>query len=1454
MARTAKMKLNSAQPRVALPRRQGGANTSDALKWRLNWLLLLGTVLLVAVVAPVAYGWHALQFNRNAAMFLSRADELEQEGKWSESLEYLNRYRRALPQDVDIRIRLAQTFDHIADEAPEKTPTSERLYAIAIGLAPDRADLRIRHAERLIETGQYRAARDEVNEVTRLDPSNRQAPRLQALAAFGDAKSRSDLASAADLPALFEAAIAQHEGEPEHVQLAIQLAEILRRASSAEGIKQADAAIQQMVAKNPQNADAWIGRYLYDARYSGSGMSADLDRALELDTARSNINVQLAAAERAHALKQSAEAIGFLEQVISAHPNDHRGYAGLAQQLAADQKYDEARQTLRNGIKNVHGGNQIGLEIGLASMSLAAGKFAEADEAIRSAARRVDVLAARQPGPGIHQIRGELSILRAQWHMEQQQYPAAIGLFQQALIGQTSITGAQEVAQRARTFMQLGACYAAIRHWDQAGDAFKEAISLQPNALVPRLAAAQAWQSAGRIDEALRDFRQAVKLPDATPEAWAYYIEAQIRQQLTLAEPARDWRAVDESLAAGQKQFPNAEALTILGVQLVDIRTGAQKTLQTLVKAQAADPKSRELAERLVYAYEAEKQPELADRVVAAFESATDDKTNAEILRSSLLMLRRNFSEAEKVLAAAITQSPPERKSELQIRQANVALRLGKVDDARKLLTAVASSGESDEILLELLADLALETQNLDDLAHWESELQKQEGPDGTAWRFYRAQRLLTQSTASTDERLTEVERLVADIQRIRPRWSMGFLLQGQLAQRRQQPEIAIDAYRKSIDLGGSHQFAREELINLLYASGKLDEAEKCLADIGAGRELSPRLASIAIALRLHRGDTPQAIELAQKEVERRPNDAMSHVSLGQTLLSAKQSAQAETAFRKATLVQPQDTRAWQALFGYYLTVDKRAAARQALDDMVRAVKLTDLELLPLLARDQMLMGDASAAEQSYRKLLVIAGEDGAILKQVADFFFDRDPALAEQCLRKAADLAPDAAAPRLNLVAYLIAKGDPKQLENATKLLESEPSTAAGAPRELGLKAQLLLRRGLNNDRAKGQRMLEELVALEQASDADRQSLITLYEADGQARKSEEQALALASRKSAHPDHLARYIELLLAHHRAAEVPTWLDKLAQVAPESWVTLNLRAQFLATEGKTADIETMIEAELGRQRARQDDKAQAQLLLAAATLYAEVKMDRQADRTFRQLASLSPDGYRPLAFWLASHEHGAEAIEICLESAKDNSPDAAAALARSMVMGGASAELAERADQVLNKALTQHPKDRELLFAVATWRLVQGQNRQAEELLRQVLVIESRNAMAMNNLATLLAEDSATRDEALQLLDQAIAISGPLAELLDSKGMVLLAQGDSQGAVALLDKAVARPAPDPRHFFHLALALRKDGRKPEARQMLEQARRHALNSAVMSPTDRRALAELAQELQSDTTPG
>jgi tetratricopeptide (TPR) repeat protein len=400
------------------------------------------------------------------------------------------------------------------------------------------------------------------------------------------------------------------------------------------------------------------------------------------------------------------------------------------------------------------------------------------------------------------------------------------------------------------------------------------------------------------------------------------------------------------------------------------------------------------------------------------------------------------------------------------------------------------------------------------------------------------------------------------------------------------------------------------------------------------------------------------------------------------------------------------------------------------------------------------------------------------------------------------------------------------------------------------GLMARLLVGRGHPGDRERGRQILEDLATSDRGSDSDRIALVSFYRSQGDLAKAQEHAFALANRKNTQPLHIARYVDLLLRGGRAAEAEEWLDKLSSADPHGFSTLNLRVRLLAARDQRDAIVPLVDEFVARRSSEiATESGNAQLRMAIGRLYAQVGMADEAGRTFRQLEAQSPGSYQPLALWLAGHDQPAEAIDICVRACDtDSTPQAAATLVRSLIIANAGPQLAERVEPVLTSAAWKHAKDAEFLLMLATWRLAQQHNDEAIGLLRRVLAIQPRSTLAMNNLADALAERAETRAEARDLIDRALAQAGPLAELLDTKGTLVLLDGDAEGAVKLFRDATSRSVSDPRHLFHLALALRRAGNIAESRDALRRANKQALSAAILSPQQRRMLIELERDLQ------
>ena len=396
---------------------------------------------------------------------------------------------------------------------------------------------------------------------------------------------------------------------------------------------------------------------------------------------------------------------------------------------------------------------------------------------------------------------------------------------------------------------------------------------------------------------------------------------------------------------------------------------------------------------------------------------------------------------------------------------------------------------------------------------------------------------------------------------------------------------------------------------------------------------------------------------------------------------------------------------------------------------------------------------------------------------------------------------------------------------------------------------------------------------------------------------KSRQQFLTLVARDEPNPFYLASYIDLLLQHAKAFpqqsqdeatrwrtrlemivtqpqpdarllngyfallrrhdlqdEADRWLTKLEKSSPDSLHVLALRVLWLRDRGRASEIEPLVEQVAERlskklqKDAPQEVRKEAQFCLDVGNVYSAVEQHPAAERWYRRLAALLPEGIGPLAISLQQQGRVTEAIRVCLDAARaDSSPRPAVVLVRVLTSGQATKADFELAEPLLSEAVEEYKDNTVLLWAVGNVRIMQDRYDDAVKLYRQALALDPKNPDALNNLATLLSEESDTRVEALQLVERAIQLAGPTPALLDTKGTALIYQGKPHEAIPVLERAASSLGRDPRFPFHLAAAYYRAGQTAKAREVFHEVGEGDLKKQILTKKDQELLVELQQKL-------
>lgn len=1453
----------------------------------LNLRVLVETLIVAAIIGPAVYFWYAYQVKRTADAMLERAQNLVEEKDDAAAAQYYFQYLKLKPGDADAQVLLAETFDRAAKGWAEK-PQAVEYYYQALGVAPTEKQrgLHQRLAELLIELRRFTSAEEEARELLKRDSEDVQGHRLLALALHGQSRSGS-LSGGKDLSAVGEAVERAWKLNPGDVELAVILADIFRNQpqlfsqeqqglSEAECETLADQVMNEMVAAKPKDAKALLARHRYQLRYHPADPQKGLAKAIQENPDDLAVVLQAAAEARLAAEKarwgggspadvqvHMDQARKHYEHAIEISPSKEPAYLSLAELYVREGKLDLAVKTLRDGLEKA-GRESIPLNSSLADVLLAQGQLDEADKTIAGLEGTAERIAPIQPQPVKLALKRMIDSLRGRWLMSKGRYLEAVNVLRRVAVGQG--TTAVEIAQSMQAWLWLGRTYAALGQWDQAAIAFERAAVLEPKAVSPHLGAARAWAAANRSDAAERHYRQALSM-DPSAETWLALARVLFQRQLRLPKGTRNWDSFNKALAEAKKpndkksladawrlKLLEADCLTARAEEPAQREQSIHDAVALCREAEREYPDAVGLLPPLAAAYERFDRPAETDRILKRLEAVKGQEAAACLLRARFCAGRKQYEQARKVLTAGLESLPEQVRPAVRQELVQLALREGRTDQALEQLLKLHQAEPANLGPLIQLAEMAFETGKLSEVEQWEKELRKLEGDNGLFWQYYRARRLLAEATGPADAKLVEASKLQAFVQTQRPTWSRAYLLQGLLSEARGKYDQAAEAYQEAIHLGERQPLAYQRLISLLLQTNQIDEADHYLSLMQGQAVPSASYSPLESIVAARRGQIDRALESARRGAEQQPTNPLAHLWLGQMLLAAEKTSDAETALKKAIELAPDDPRTLGGLFVFYIRTERPDEARATLQKVVKNEKIEKLQRASILAQGYELLGDKEQADAHYREAALLDVENGAAQVRLAGYLLRtgtaEDRSEPERLLRGVLRQSPDFRPARRMLAQLLVERGGQQAWQEACRLVEEAGKDGSISNVDRRLQAMILSRRGGKENLDKARQILEELVADPKKADVvDRRQLARLYEAGGKVEAVRQQYLKLFSRKNATTADMVAFVLLLLRHDLFDEADAWLKKLEATQPDDLGTGALRAHWLRGKGQTAKIEPLLEplAEKIVERLPKNSLEEANHLLAVGNLYSALEQHQAAERWNRRLVALRPERYPPLVGSLARQGRMREAIELCDAAAKSDAsalPATTAALA--LLAGKPSDDDFALAEPLLAKAAADHKDDVDFLTVLASVRVVQQRLDEATGLFRQALTLKPDNVSTLNNLATLLSEQPENRKEALRYIDRAIEILGPQPGLLDTKGMILVFENKPGDAVPLLEQAAASPLTDPRYHFHLAVAYDRAGQPEKARAAFHTARKNHLTRQVLTPLDLQILQELKKK--------
>lgn len=588
-------------------------------------------------------------------------------------------------------------------------------------------------------------------------------------------------------------------------------------------------------------------------------------------------------------------------------------------------------------------------------------------------------------------------------------------------------------------------------------------------------------------------------------------------------------------------------------------------------------------------------------------------------------------------------------------------------------------------------------------------------------------------------------------------------------------------------------------------------------------------------------GQQAQAEDAARRHVARWPDDPRGARLLGGMAMSAGRHEEAAAVLGRATQNRPRDPALYEALAQAQAAAGRPAEAVTALEEALR-LSPDNAALLTRLGVARLAAGDARGARGAVERSLGLGpAQAGAheMLAAAALARGDLDAAAAElerlQPTARQGELAGV-----LDGTLRLIRLDLDGAYESFAGVVARHPTSLSG---RLGLARVMVLR-----EEAPAAVPLLGAVLRDRPDNTEAATrLAALAQSQGASAAPAEAALAAA--QQAHPDVAS--LALIRANHllQKREITTALSLL-----EAPALRNQRgaALPLARAGLHAAAEQFEAAETAARESLAEDPASVTARRQLAALLLRNGDRRGAESLLREGLRANPAeaGLQQALLGLLREALGPEAAttEATRLATAPNAPPNARALPGDLLMsqqrhaeaaaayGSAQAASpapllllrqasalraagqAEEGARLLADWLRNHPEDGAVLSALAQFDLLARRFPQAEARLRQLVAAAPEDAMALNNLAWVLGEQSEAKlAEARGFAERAYYLT-PNANTADTLGWILARGGEPRLATMLLRQAV-NAGGQPAAGYHLAYALNQAGDAAEARRVL-----------------------------------
>ena len=1420
-------------------------------RYQINYKLLFGLVAAFMLIGGVCFFLiHPWQVNRNAEWFRERADTAMAEDDVRTAFDYQSKYVRYRQDETDARIKMANLAIEVAELTDANAVDRANAFVILQDavLKTNDAELRKKYADFLIAGSSPADAIPHIDELLNNEPGNSelQAMRVRSLFATKDFRRAVEVASSLigydQNTETFDEEKAVAADQPEIYTL---LANALVEHNNE--LDQARQVIERMIEVNPDSYKAYLNRSLFLARIGEEEEAAEsLAKAYELEP--SDAEILLLKGRAAIKDEDYDLAYQFLTEGLEENPKVLDFYNLLSLIEIQRGNAQAGLDILDRGIKELGASRSADLIVWKINALIQT----EDIDSVEKEVERLENLDYQYLQPVIEYQRARVAFYKKNWAKAARDFKQLRPRLYQFPKLQTTCG------------VLLGAAYENLGQKDLAAQTYDLVLQDKPDD--PRALA-------GRQRVSKQPFTSASKY------SVALGVTSLVRQMKALPEHLQDWQSIDDRIKehCEENDFPKTVELLYQAQVFLD-REMYDKAREKIREANVIDPKNVNVqlaAVRLMW-IEPHTDLEKALNRLTQVEKDYGVTLKSRTQRAEIITRAGGEDVVEKLQALTedIEDWSDRDKLGLYVILGRSLTQLGEVDAAHDFWNQAALTSPNNLPVRMELFEKALQMHDDQAMQDAQEKILELVGSKNDASYIVtevRRQMFAFSKELISKEELRESRKLLDQALLQRPEWNELHIIYGTLLVLLQEDfEVANQHLNDALVYGPPNMKVVSLHVRLLASQKRFGEAWEKMKLIPESMYES-LLGKTAAEVLLETGNLDAAYQLAQSLAEKQDNVHSVQKWFASLANRAGKADSAIATWRKAIELNPEDPDSWSQLM-IILAQQKNAAELQK---VLREANLAlNAEYIPMLAaKSYELQGRWRNAENIYLAAYREELDKIRRARRLAEFYLlwkSQDP----ENVKKAGkylneiltayydgEIKPHQQAyvdwARKQAARLLVAAKDYQKSQQALELLLQGEVDGQLPAEDSILRAEILASLKDPISQAEAVKALSDLKAQGKLDTRRTLLLAKLLHAVNDWEASQNLMIDTLAKNPTDYDVRVTFAGLLIEHGEFDLAQSRLNRLRDSNEDRLTYLRLLARFHFKKGDQTGVNEAIQEMVPDPNKETLDPTELATLRSAAILAAEYGEIDLADQLYARYVKAVPTAAYERIRFLALHGDADVAIEQ-MQKLMPQLPDIVVSLA-SQMLRKRRAEFGDKYDEAVDKmiatALRDDPDSAHRRLAQAEILEIQNKHEESvaayDKLLSRSDVPDRERAAASNNLAFLLALRGERLDEAESLVNIAIDFYGPLAGLLDTRGMVRLAQQKSDLAVEDLSLASTVDR-QPVTLFHLARALLVAGDKEAALRRWQEAKEQGLEESLVPELEKAAYQQFASEIQQTGT--